>query len=63
MPSQLASVPLKIRLTSRPNGQCSKSNEFPTLGLLEKIEGSDKGECENGEALTSDIFFFPVFTA
>ena len=32
MPSQLASVPLKIRLTSRPNGQCPKSNEFPTLG-------------------------------
>ena len=31
MPSQLASVPLKIRLTSRPNGQCPKSDEFPTL--------------------------------
>ena len=22
---------LKIRVTSRPNGQCPKSNEFPTL--------------------------------
>ena len=31
MPSQLALVPLKIRLTSRPNGQCPKSDEFPTL--------------------------------
>ena len=25
---------LKIRVTSRPNGQCLKSNEFPTLYLI-----------------------------
>ena len=33
MPSQLASVPLKIRVTSRPNGQCPKSNKFPTMSV------------------------------